>query len=100
MKKKMICLLTIFSLFLTFFAFAPITLKAAEESPVISSNQAVDTSSSQLVDGTGYFKKTDTATTTVEERTTSVSSSIYIAATIGDLSEYALINFLRLVLVA
>ena len=62
MKKKLICLLTIFSLFLTFFAFTPISLKAAEENPVISSNQAVDTSSSQLVDGTGYFKKTDTST--------------------------------------
>ena len=62
MKKKLICLLTIFSLFLTFFAFAPITLKAAEETPEMTTNRAVDTSSNQLVDGTGYFKKIENST--------------------------------------
>ena len=62
MKKKIICLLTLFCLFLALFSISPIVLQAEEETPVISSNSALDTSSNQLFDGKGYFKKIENST--------------------------------------
>lgn len=62
MKKKIMFVLTFFTLLLSFFTFSPIISNAAEENPCISEKKAVDMSSNQLVDGKGYFEKIDNST--------------------------------------